>query len=240
MRTDDYKLIDQYLRGELDEAGQQEVKSRMDSDEAFAEELRFQQEVKSFAGHRTRRQALQEQLTQLNQKTEKEAKVIPMRRRVFYIAGAAAAIALVIYLALPFLMPGTLYDQFNDHQQLALQERGDNTTLAQEAENAFNNGNYELAYAKLSELTQATPDDTRAQLALGITALETDKLVEAKTIFNTLSNGDSAVKDNATWYLALTYVKAEDYANARQTLERIPAGTFWSAKAQELLNKLEE
>ncbi len=238
MRTDDYKLIEQYLRGELDEAGVQALQSRMQSDEAFAEEVRFQQEIQSFVGHREKRQALQEQLMQLKKKEQSEAKVIPLRRKIFYVAGAAAAIALVIYLALPLLMPGSLYDQFNDHQPLALQQRGDHTTLVNQATEAFNSGDYPLAYAKLTDLLKANPEDSRTQLALGITALETDQLDEAKTIFETLSNGETGVKNNATWYLALTYVKLNDHARARETLQRIPEGTFWADKAAALLKAL--
>jgi tetratricopeptide (TPR) repeat protein len=253
MQTDDYKLIDQYLRGELDEATQEQVRARLSSDEAFAEELEFQQEIKGFVAHREGRKKLEEQLKQLRSEASKSggsgsiaapatkeptAKIVPLRRRILYVVGVAAAIAVVVFFAWPYLMPGSLYDQFNDHQVLALQERGDLDELITEAETAFNDGDFEAAYTKLTEFSQSNGDDVRAQLALGIAALETDRLAEAKAIFASLSSGQSAVKDNASWYLALAYVKEGDLERARNILNGIPEGTFWAGKAQELLEQL--
>ncbi|MEN0006844.1 MAG: hypothetical protein AAF798_22010 [Bacteroidota bacterium] len=235
MQADDYQLIDHYLRGTLDAAGEQQVRARLQADEAFAEELQFQQELQGFMQQREKRAALETQLRQLQQQPPQ---VVPMRRRILFIAGVAAAVAALVYFAWPFLMPSSLYEQFNQHQPLALQERGDLNTLMTEAEQAFNTKDFELAYAKLQTLTQQQDTDVRARLALGIAALETDRLAEAETIFTQLRQGESAVTDGASWYLGLTYVKKEDWQKAQEILGAIPAGTFWAGKAQALLKQL--
>lgn len=249
MQTDDYKLIDQFVKGELDEAGRREVEAKARKEEGFAKELRFQQEVKGFFKHQEQRNALKEQLLTLQKSkggggmetsvsSKPEAKIVPLRRRILYVAGVAAAIAAVVFFAWPFLMPDSLYEQYNEHQPLALQERSGENKLITDAENAFNAGNYNLAYTKLTALVSADANDVKASLYLGIAAMETDRLSEAKVIFANLRSGQSAVKDSASWYLALTYVKEEDFERARNVLNTIPEESYWGGKAKELLSKL--
>jgi hypothetical protein len=241
MENKDYKLIDQYLRGELDEEGMKEVNAKRQLDAAFEEELSFQEETQQFLKQREKRAQLKAQLQQLKQEqpdTKQEAKVVPFRRRNLYIIGIAASIAFVLLFAYPFLFPSDLYQQFNDHQALNLQTRGDSPTAYQVAEQAFNSGDFATAYTSIKTIIASdTVTTAYHQIALGIAALETDRLAEAKTIFTQVGEGQSVFTLQAQWYLALTYVKQKDNAAARSILEVILEEP-WKGKAQRLLQKL--
>ena len=240
MQTNDYKLIDQFLRGELDEVAEQNLQERMQSDEEFAEEVRFQEEAKQFIQHREDRNQLKEQLFQLRQEAKKEAKVIPFRRKLIYYLSAAAAIALICIFIWPFLFSNaSLYDQYAQHEPLALQKRNENASIVEEAENAFNKKDYATAYTKLKAITTDDATNIQARLAYGISALETDRLEEAKQIFQEIAQGQSAVKDSANWYLALTFLKEKNEKQAAEILQLIPENTFWGKKAQELLTRIQ-
>lgn len=244
MEPEDYQLIDQHFSGKLDEARRQRLQQKLAQDAEFAAAFQLRTEMEDFLEKRPKREKLKAKLQALGATSgslekEEETRIIPLaqqRRRLFWVAGVAAAIALIILALWPFLFPTSLYEQFNEHRPLALQERGTSSTA--QAETAFNQQDYATAYDLLDEYLQTQPDDLRAQLALGICALEMDRFAEAQSIFETIRQGQSALVNSATWYMALTYLKQEQITEVRNYLEQIPDGTFWYKKAQELLGKL--
>lgn len=245
MDADDYQLIDQYFSKTLEETGQQRFQQKLETDTEFATAFELRKEMESFLEKRPQRESLKGQLKIMadafdTEKKEVTAKVIPLaqnRKQWYWVGGIAAAVALIALVAWPFLFPSSLYEQYNQHRPLALQERGAATNI--EAETAFNQQNYQLAYQNLNNYLSSQPDDVRAQLALGICALELDRFQEAADIFESIQTGTSALAQSATWYRALTYVKQEKIAEAKPYLEQIPEGSFWYTKAQELLEKLD-
>ncbi len=169
----------------------------------------------------------------------KEAKRIPLHRRWYAYAAAIAlvvTVSLVLYLN---LRPG-LYDQYAQHAPLALTAMSAQTdALAAAAESAFNAKNYEAAYTALQGYVSANESNNLARLYLGISALETDRLSEAQTIFNRLkAQTDGVTTDYAQWYLALTYLKQEDKAACQSVLEEIGDRSEWYEEAQGMLRRL--
>lgn len=244
MNSDDYQLIDQYFSKTLDETELQGFRQKLEEDAEFAAAFETRQEMETFLENRPQREKLKDTLKNIGtdfeaEKLEQSPKIIPLAQKIkrgYWIVGMAAAIALIILLAWPFLFPQSLYDQYNQHRSLALQERGTSTHL--DAETAFNQQHYEQAYEALSSYLNEHSDDVRARLALGICALELNRYEEALRIFESIQKGGSALAQSATWYLALTYVKQDQPQKAGPYLEQIQEGSFWYTQAQELLEKI--
>jgi cytochrome c-type biogenesis protein CcmH/NrfG len=224
MHADDYLLLDRYLQDELSAEEAATLRDRLRREPALAAALAERQEWQQFLRARAQRPALEKKMAGLAGDYFAEqggARVVPLWRRPLIVGlGLAAAVALVLLVWNPFAS-GDLYQRFADHPPLALAEKSTATNTAAEAEAAFTAGNYETAYAALTELLRTEPTNLTARLALGISALETDRLDEAQAIFSELADGTSTLRDYGIWYLALSQVKAGDAAAARATLERL-------------------
>jgi len=141
-----------------------------------------------------------------------------------------------LLLAVPFLFPSaSTYEQFAQHEPLALTERSSGPDRAAAAEQAYNEGNFTAAIPLLKEYLDAQADDEQARLALGISLLETDRDEEAIAIFRRIAEGQSALAPYGNWYLALAAVKRGDNAAVRRFLDLIPAeDAYLTKKADEL------
>jgi hypothetical protein len=72
----------------------------------------------------------------------------------------------------------------------------------------------------------------------GVSLLQTNRIGEAREIFNQLYAGQSAFKFEAAFYQALSFLKEDNKALCREWLQKIPADAPNYNKAQELLKKL--
>jgi hypothetical protein len=161
-----------------------------------------------------------------------------IKRHIYWLAGAAAAVLLLIF-ALPLLLDTTpQYGDFAAHRPLALQERGATDNQLSAIETAFNSNDYQQAYDQLVSYLSAQKEDINAQLYQGIAALEIGKTAEAKMIFTRISEGESGFKQTANWYLALLSLQQQNYSEVQRSLQRIPEGNYWYPKAQQLISQL--
>jgi len=242
MKEKDYKIIDRHLQGELDNEEQQSFKQRLKDDADFAQAYKMSRQMTSYLQASQKQPALEEKMAELGKqyfKTEKkhEAKQVKMPFLRIGLA-VAAAISLLLLIWNPFNSTN-LYDEFATHPPLALVEKNAANILIEQAEQAYANKQYEVAYTALSKVIKDQPNNVQASLALGISALESDRTEEAKAIFVALSEGTSVLKTYGQWYVALTYIKQGDNEKAKPILESLgndePA---LKKKAKELLQKL--
>ncbi|MFK8009399.1 MAG: tol-pal system YbgF family protein [Saprospiraceae bacterium] len=250
MEKDNYTLIEKYLNGELNEEEIKKFQSRLKEDTVFAEEYTLQKSMNIFLEKNRNQPALESKLASIGKdffvegKNEQEDKVIPISRnknRNRWIIGliATAAVAALLVMFNPF-QEGDLYQQYAAHQPISLTEKSTGNDVSTKAETAFNQKNYALAYENLTLYLQENPADQKAQLALGISALEDGKTTEAITIFEKMATGDSAFKDYGTWYLALSYLKQKDFEKAKSFLSQVPnSEKSLFKKAQKLLKDLD-
>ena len=230
MEDKDYLFIDRYLQGELnaDEAAQ--FQTRIDNDPLFAAAFRERQVFDRYLRVQQRVPELKKNMEALNKQyfreasaTEtQEANVKPLwQKPSAWIAAVAAAVALLLVLWNPFRPAKSLYEQFAIHQQLVFAERGDGAQSREEAQVAFNRGEYKAAYPQLLRLEPDMPDNAQLQLAIGVAALETGRTVEARSRFQALADGNTALQPYGLWYLALTEVKRGSPKQAIPFLERL-------------------
>ena len=86
---------------------------------------------------------------------------------------------------------------------------------------AYQNGDFAKAYDLLNQLTDLSSANVQLQLALGISALETGRTTKARQMFEELAEGNSALRNYGRWYLALSYLKTEDFAQAKIELQKL-------------------
>lgn len=251
MEASDYLIIDRYLQGELPEQEQQAFEQRLLDDLAFARALTERQQMQSYLKHQAQKPALEKRLADLGAQYFQDEEgapsdgseggaVVPLwRRKPVWLVAAAAAIALILLVWNPFQTSANLYEQYALHPVLALQERNVDGSSPQAAEQAFNQGEYETAYTQLSALVQELPDNPQLKLSLGIAALETGRTDEARTQFEALAGGSSALQEYGRWYMALSYVKTGDYEAARPLLQTLAGQpSAFQQQAQRLLQQL--
>ena len=250
MEKDNYTLIEKYLNGELNEEEIKNFQARLKGDAAFSEEYTLQKSMNIFLEKDRNQPLLESKLTSIGkdffkeEKNEQEDKVIPIARnknRNRWLIGliASAAVAALLVMFNPF-QPNDLYHQYASHQPISLTEKSTGSDLATKAETAFNQKNYALAYRNITIYLQENAEDQKAQLALGISALEFGKTEEAISIFEKINAGNSALKNYGTWYLALSYLKQKNFEKAKSFLNQVPDSekTLFT-KAQKLLKDLE-
>lgn len=221
MQADDYLKIDRYIQGELPEAERVELEARLQEEADLAAELELRQQMNTYLRTQAQKPALEQKMAALGQEHFGQMDKVKIRqlarRRLLYVVATAAVFALLLFVWDPFASTD-LYRQFAQHPPLALVEKGSAEELANQAEQAFEQEDYAQAYEALAELQSQFPDDPQLQLGLGVSALETERLAEARRYFETLANGQTALQEYGQWYLILCLVKEENTAEAKDAL----------------------
>ncbi len=242
--SDDYsKKIEKYFNNEFSEAEREAFDQELMEDAELAKSFSQRKQMEDFLAVRPGREKLKAEIADLGDEffvdaSEPTAKRIPIRRRLYWIAGAAAAAIILVLLVPTWFNAPPSYQQFAEHRPLSLQERGTSGEELTAIETAFNTAEYGTALDLLDQYLATQADDTQAQIYASIAALELDQVQDAITRLTPISNGQSVYQTTAQWYLALAYLKQENYAQCRSVLSDIPADNYWYAKAEQLLKKL--
>jgi len=242
--TDDYsKKIEQYFNKELNEAEQTAFEQQLTEDSSFAKAFEQRKQMEEFLAVRPGREKLKAEVAELADSffqgdSRSDAKRIPLRSRLYWISGAAAA-AILLLLFLPrWLNTAPTYSQFAEHRPLSLQERGEDQKGVAAIESAFNGGDYITALNLLEGYLENEPTDLLAQIYASIAALEEEQATIAISRLSSIAEGTSAYRSTAQWYLALAHLQQKNYVSCRNSLQNIPENDYWHTKAVQLLKKL--
>ena len=96
-------------------------------------------------------------------------------------------------------------------------------------EDAYFKKDFQSAIPTIAQLLQSHPDEVKLRLALGISYMETGKLVEALLAFEPLKS-NPLYNDKALWYSALTYIKMGNIEKAKVLLQELSKDTESSFK----------
>jgi len=240
---DNETLINSYFEGSLTESQQEDFDRLLMSDPAFAADFEFQQELQGSL-KKNERQQIKNMLFNLNEATEKpKTKVISMRP---WLVAASAVFLIGISAWLFFftntsLDSGQLYDvNFVPYENVVHPiERGEQLEdLKTKAFTAYEDENYRLALELFKELQQKHAD-SYIDFYKGIVLMQLNKPEEAIPVLESYIASNGELKDRATWYLALAYLKIGDYAKSKIELEKlIQMDSFKTKAAEELLKAL--
>jgi tetratricopeptide (TPR) repeat protein len=174
-----------------------------------------------------------------NQETSNKVVAIYSRWKVL----SAAAVVLVLFGSLWFLMKPTsstaLYSSYVQHDAIILNQRGNEDEISKNAEELYNQGNYEAAIPLLLKVNEQNLNFD-VLLALGVSYLELDDYDNALAQFEAIGQSDAIIKDKALWYEAATYLKQNNRDLARQKLLQLQEEyPFFKAKeTKKILRKL--
>lgn len=250
-----YLEFDKFLNNELTETEKISFEERLNSDADFKQEFEIYKALETSLSSKFENEEAEKELrntltelgsTYIKDKIQTETKTITKTKtsetkiislKRYRNLMIAASIALLIGFFI-FKNGKPVYSDFSKHNSLELVVRGDNNETINKAEEAFNNKNYKTAFAQLTILEEQLPNDVEIQLYKGICLTEMDQFSQAETIFNSISEGDSAFKYKATWYKALNLLKQENFEACKEVLKTIPESTEEFEQAKKLLKQL--
>ncbi len=154
-------------------------------------------------------------------------------------AAAAACIVVATVLLWPSHNNEDAFDRLGHTEMVSTTERGANAdSLLQQAAPFFNRQEFAKALPLLDRAVRA---DSSSQLALfyrGVAGWHTGAIDAARKDLEQVYNGESLLRYEAAFYMALSYATQKNNAAAEELLKKIPEGTPVSGRAKELENKL--
>jgi tetratricopeptide (TPR) repeat protein len=248
MATYDKEIILLYVENELSPEDRRQFEADLQSDPSLAAETALYKELRDTLQQRLPPDEQGDALRNTLGRMSKEyfapvsaaggAKIRPFRKYIAGIAAAAAVLAAVLVLTLSHGEDDL--DRLGRTEMIGTMERGDHAdSVLQKAAEYFNSGQFDKALLLLDEAVKA---DSSSQLALfyrGVARWHTGAAAGARTDLEKVYSGGSALQYEAALYMALSYAREKDKTAALEWLQKIPAGTPVSAKAQELTRKLE-
>lgn len=162
-------------------------------------------------------------------------KVIPLRAWHYAVA-ASIILAVGLFLFQDANKPS--YADFTTNNAISLTVRGNNDSVAQNAEKAFNNGNYAEAVTGFNTLLKSAPGNVQFQIYKAKALIEIDKYDQAEHLLKTISEGDSVYKSKAIWLEALSKLKQKRYDEVKRLLKTIDSNSSEYPQAQKLLKRL--
>lgn len=165
-----------------------------------------------------------------------KATVVKMMWRKVAIT-AAAAVLIAIFVWQPWSKD--LYTKYADNEMVSPVERGSHAdSVLVLASKAFNAKEYSSAATYLYEIVEKDSSNSYAQFYYGVALLQSGITEKARQTLIAVSKGSSAFQHEASFYVALSYLKEKDIVNCKKWLQQIPSTSGNFGKAQELLQDL--
>ncbi|MFN0175846.1 MAG: tetratricopeptide repeat protein [Saprospiraceae bacterium] len=242
MNERDSTILDNYFNGLLAPEEARNVQARVASDPDFREEFTLREEMEAFPKKESEKNALLDLLKEVGKDYFKDEiaespqiKIIRNNvRRWIALAASVTLIAVAVWFFRKSDDTPT-YQQYAQHTPLSLTVMGNTEQAKVDAETAFNLKDYSKALTALDQVLSDEPDNIKAKLSRGICLLELNRTGEARAVFEPMAAGNSALKEDAVWYVALSYLKENNLEACKAELTKIAVGEAYYAQAQEIL-----
>lgn len=246
----DIALIESYLLGELDAEQKKEVELRLARDTDF--KLLFEDTKAMIDGlNRLKHKKLLSRMDELESGLVNPLEEKKETRVVYWTVQRIAAVFIglaVVAITSWYVVRGdgsisgpALYENYHKvyPNVVVPTTRGEeDLTLLARTFRAYDQALYDSAAVLFEELLL---EDKRefVRLYAGLTSIEINENDRAQFLLTTIISEKGEYEIQATWYLALNYIKTEDYNNAKSLLtDLISTSTTYQKKAQELLKKM--
>jgi hypothetical protein len=233
-----------YIDKEMTSSEEQVFEERLQTDPVLKQELEKLLLIKNAVAYygiynqvKDARALKEAELNQSKNIPGKKAKVIKMSKPLRISLIAAASILLILTGSLSYfiiqLSPDKVFNEnYVSYNVNSLRSSQNKMTKVEEA---YFNRDFNDAIKSGSE-SNLTPQD---ELLKGISYLQLNQLPAAIELFNKiLRENDNNFKQDAEYYLALTYIKNKEYTNALPILLRIRRNTnhlYYNAVTQKLI-----
>jgi predicted Zn-dependent protease len=242
MEDQDYILFENYLLGDLSKEDIIAFEIRLEKDSKFKESFNTYKELNSFLEYKFENEeastTFQNNLKNIS-KTYFEKQEVPKKRFKPWQYAMAATIALLIGITMFNNLSTPVYSDYSNYNSISLTVRGDQDALLKTAENAFNAKDFAKAESAFKSLMVIDKDNAELQFYRAVANLELNKFDTAESLLISLKNGQSAFKNKAIWYLALSNLKQKEYNECLEILRTIPEDADDYNKAQKLIKKLD-
>ncbi len=251
---DKEELINGYFLGSLSESQSAELERLRETDTDFAADFEFERELQSTL-KKKERQEIKSLFSNLDieavtdsedsRPKETETKVISIRpwlvaASVIFLLGLGSWL---LFFNNPDFNTDQLYAaNFAPYENVVHPiERGEQLEdLSTRAFTAYEDEDYSLALELFKEL-QVQQTDPYIAFYKAIVLMQLEKHQEAIPLLEGYIENDGQLKDRATWYLALAYLKQNDVAESKTQLEKlVEMGSFKKEASQKLLGELDE
>lgn len=246
-----YDRIDQYHAGELSTQERESFKRDLASNDELreAEELyRLSLNALDFGVEENLRKDLKtwDQESSSAGVTE-GGRIVPMRRRLTFVLSAAAALALLVFFALPYLMPAPSADElFAAYYDAPTESSMRGGTVPQnaltEAKKALSEQRYVEAENGFSAIPAGDPLYVEAQYYLGHALLGTNDPTAAKNAFEVAANSNEVkFKEKGEWNYLMACLKTKRWDVACESKLKSIAqdeNNSFSNDAREILKKM--
>jgi hypothetical protein len=252
------ELIDRYLGGELKPEEKTAFERRLATEPALSEQVTLHRQITASvksSGRAGLLAMLEEEDAKMPAYQEvavaekPEAKVIPFAGRskqMYYWAAAAVLLLLVPFI---FIIRNTtsadkiFANYFKPHEYQGVPVSGDTADLSTKAMNHYEEGKYALALPILEKMlgNKAAAAEAEVQFYKGNSHLALNHAKDAVACFEAvIAMPANQYTEEAQWYLALSYIKADNKAKAKELLNTIvdTQNHPFHKDASELLKKL--
>ncbi|MGC1472122.1 MAG: hypothetical protein WA775_05990 [Psychroserpens sp.] len=232
------QLIQGYFNKSLSHAENAEVLRLLANDTVFKTQFNDYKNVQA-AFKLNEKEQLKAQLNNLGQKSAR-----PYTKSVFRKV-AVFAVASCLIVSLFYVnsrnTPSALYDHYYDSYPNVYQPivRGNDTTENTKAFAAYENKAYLKAQEEFENLLETTTDHN-ITFYYAMSLINQDKIIEAKSILDSLKTKQHDFLAEVYWYSALINIKTENTKEAIQNLGELKKlnTQFKSTEISELLQKL--
>lgn len=236
------EILMKYLDGEMDPAKRALFEEQVSNNTALKERLQNLQLAIASVQHYGTAEKVKtihsEMMKELSIAPE-QSKVVPMRKVIRYSLAIAASIIIILVgvnlFSASSVSSGKLYNEaFVDYTASGV--RGNE--MATPTKKMYQEHNYK-AVTENAGSRNLTSEDS---LLVGLSYLKTNQVSPAINWFNSLSK-QGPVKQDAEFYLALSYLKNENYGEALKMMERIhadPAHIYHNRFSESFINKVKK
>lgn len=248
MKEEDYILFENYLSNELTSNEVEHFESRLKTDLEFNQSFNTYKSMTSFLEHKFENEeaskAFQDNVKRISNthfNTEKTVSTKNQKSKIknLYKYAVAASIILLLGIFTFNQFSNPTYSDFSNYDTISLTVRGHNNTLLKTAEQAFNNRDFTTAEQAFKSLVELDEDNSEFKLYQAISNIELDNFEVSDALLNNLKSGNSAYKNKATWYLALSKLKQGNNNACIEILKLIPEEADYYKQAKSLMNKLD-
>lgn len=244
MNEQDYILFEDYLLEALSETDKNAFETRLETDSKFNESFITYKELTSFLEDKFENEettnAFQNNLNDISKNyfdTQKAPKkVISFKSWQLAIA---ASVLLLIGISIFNNFSSPVYEDFANYESISLTVRGEQDALLKTAETAFNKKDFAKAEAAFKSLLLMEKENTEVKYYSALANIELNKFETADNLLMDLGNGQSAFKNKAIWYLALSKLKQNELDDCLEILKTIPEDADDFENAQKLIKKLD-
>lgn len=244
----DYEQIEKYLNNELSGTERAAFEKEMQQDADFKKAVQVYAMINEEMIKTKQESALEETLLKAGEKyfprEESQPKTIYFNSRlVLLYASIAAAVTAIFFLVKTLFgtSPDTqqLFAQYNSFQPVSLAQRAqtNNDTLAS-IENFYNNKQFGDALQDLRKWN-SIHNDIELQMLQAKCLLQLGHAADAIKIFQSISSGQTAFKYDATFYMALSYLRSDNIDECEKILKTIPPEAAVYSRAVALLEQLQ-